>query len=133
MLVLAGDIHIGKAAIELVSRISNALPDTIILFVVGNHEFYKQQYETTLAHFRAAFTRNEKIHFFENESMTIKEMHFFGATLWTGFEPNIEGTTLIDTMTYARNRISDFSYIPTDENHRLFNPADLREIYLKTK
>jgi calcineurin-like phosphoesterase family protein len=42
VLVLAGDIHIGKAAIELVSRISNALPDTIILFVTGNHEFYKQ-------------------------------------------------------------------------------------------
>ena len=133
VLILAGDIHIGKATIELVSRISNALPDTIILFVAGNHEFYKQHYETALAQFRAAFTGNEKIHFLENDSITIKEMHFFGATLWTGFDPYIEGVTLIDTMAYARNQISDFCYITTDENRRLFNPADVRDIYLETK
>ena len=133
VLVLAGDIHVGNTAIDLVTRISNALPDTVILYVAGNHEFYKQHYENTLANFRSAFANNPKIHFLENDAVTIGEFHFFGATLWTGFDPYLEGATLIDTMTNARNQISDFHYIATGQDRRLFNPADARDIYLNTK
>ncbi|MEC8428645.1 MAG: metallophosphoesterase, partial [Pseudomonadota bacterium] len=39
VLVLAGDIDSGADAIESVRRLSDALPDTDIIYVAGNHEF----------------------------------------------------------------------------------------------
>lgn len=40
---------------------------------------------------------------------------------------------MIDTLTNARNQISDFHYITMGKDKRLFNPADVRDIYLNTK
>ena len=35
VLVLAGDIHVGKALIDFVTRVSAALPNTHIVFIAG--------------------------------------------------------------------------------------------------
>src|SRR5690606_8295297 len=72
VLVLGGDIHVGLALIEFVHRISEALPETDLVVVAGNHEFYRQHRNKTLALYRNAFLDHDKIHFLENDYVDIQ-------------------------------------------------------------
>ncbi len=45
IVVLAGDINLGTKGIDW---IKNAIPDKPVLYVLGNHEYYKGSYPKTL-------------------------------------------------------------------------------------
>ncbi|EIK43190.1 metallophosphoesterase [Cellvibrio sp. BR] len=63
VLVLAGDIHIGKLLIPFIERVSKALPRTCLVVIAGNHEFYRQYRLSTLNAYREAFVEHTRIHF----------------------------------------------------------------------
>src|SRR6218665_550461 len=67
VLVLAGDIHVGKLLIPFIERVSKALPHTHLVFIAGNHEFYRQYRLATLSAYREAFVGYTRIHFLEND------------------------------------------------------------------
>lgn len=126
ILVLAGDIAVGHAAIIQVKYFAEQLPNTQIIFVAGNHEHYYGDYFGTLTRFRDAFKDSGQIHFLERESVTINGWRFLGCTLWTGFD----GLTVFPypiAMDAARSCIADFRLIGNDGNR--WQPGDAQEEY----
>jgi len=79
-----------------------------VVFVAGNHEFYKGGIKECLEDGRAAAERFPNVHFLENDSVVISGVRFIGATLWTDFRT--EGSPQL-AMTYARERMNDYRYI----------------------
>lgn len=123
VLVLAGDIGLGQGALDAVFKIADALPETYIIWVAGNHEFYRQSIDKQLAKYRAACAGNPQIHFLENETVNIDCYRFLGCTLWSGFDClGLEKRCL--AMQEAQYAISDFSLIRKDGGSRPFSAVD---------
>jgi hypothetical protein len=114
---------VGYSACDAVLAIANAHPLSQVVWVAGNHEFYRQNIEKQIDLYRRTFGDRERIHFLENEKIVIGGVVFFGCTLWTGFD--MLGQERIDEASKeARNAIADFSLIRAGEDHRRFNPKD---------
>lgn len=82
LVILAGDIHLGSKAIPWISDQFGHLP---VLYVPGNHEFYRGEHGNVLRNLRAAAAEQGHIHILDNESLMIGDVEFLGATLWTDF------------------------------------------------
>jgi len=77
LLVLAGDIHNGIAAVA-------AFADwpVPVLYVAGNHEFYDQHWQATREALRHACV-GSRILFLDNDRVELGGVRFLGCTLWT--------------------------------------------------
>ena len=107
VLVLAGDIHVGTKAIAWAKSLSLDIP---IIYVLGNHEWYKQTYPKLTAKIKE-HAKGSNIHVLEADALRIGDVSFHGVTLWTDFEllggdPRIAGSICQEEMTdYKRIRI----------------------------
>lgn len=132
VLVLAGDISAGRNVVPTIKRISEALPDTQVLFVAGNHEFYHVSIDNHLEILRLSFEKEEKIHFLEKDSVTINETVFLGCTLWTGMD--VLGSDkikfLIDEF---RMGLSDFHHIKDRAGSEKFHPVTMMQLYRESR
>jgi predicted phosphodiesterase len=82
--VCAGDIAtsgIVPSLKWLKEYVVSAMP---VVFVAGNHEFYRASLLESVSEARAYADENG-IHFLEQDSITISGTTFWGATLWTDF------------------------------------------------
>lgn len=99
VVVLAGDIHIGKKGLEW---ICSTFPKTPVIYVLGNHEYYRHSYPK-LARELVAATQGSNIHVLENRAVTLDGVTFHGATLLTDFElfgePRVAGYECQQVMT----------------------------------
>lgn len=121
VVVLAGDIHAGKKAL---AWIRSNFPDTPVVYVLGNHEYYGKAHPK-LARELVAATAGSHIHVLENRAVTLEGVTFHGATLWTDFQlfgdPRMAGFECQQVMTdfkkirreprYARLRSLDVALI----------------------
>jgi predicted phosphodiesterase len=81
VVILAGDINLGTKGIEWIKATITKVP---VIYVLGNHEYYKGSYPKTLnAITNSASDTN--VHVLENEAVTVDDVTFHGATLWTDF------------------------------------------------
>lgn len=88
VIVLAGDIGIGVAAIEWAADLSQRHGKPVV-FVAGNHEFYHGEYTSTLdAMRRLALARS--VVFLENDTWVSGGVRFLGATFWTDYAVNVQ-------------------------------------------
>ncbi|RYY02162.1 MAG: hypothetical protein EOO53_14095 [Gammaproteobacteria bacterium] len=134
VLVLAGDMHVGKRLVTFVEKISAALPSTHIIFVAGNHEFYRQYRGRTLESYRRAFFGHKKIHFLENSFVELEGMRFIGATLWTGFPLNTMNFDEREVFAYVEDNVTDFNVIADERSKfKTFTPAMARELFFESK
>lgn len=83
-----------------------------VIFVPGNHEYYStRMYNSTVKLFNkqweASFSKHDRLHFLQNNSIEIGGVHFFGTTWWTNFEGAADMTE--EDLSY----FADFSYIHT--------------------
>jgi predicted phosphodiesterase len=78
IVILAGDIHVGTGGL-LWAR--EQFPESEILYVAGNHEFYRYTYQTLLKQFRIE-AEKYNIHFLENDEIILDGIRFLGCTLW---------------------------------------------------
>lgn len=85
VIVLAGDLNVGWRAVDTVRGIADANPEASVLWVAGNHEFYKTNIDQQLEDYRQAFADDPRIHFLENDRIEISGVTFLGCTLWTDF------------------------------------------------
>ncbi|TNE95043.1 MAG: hypothetical protein EP324_00805 [Gammaproteobacteria bacterium] len=137
VLVLAGDIGVGLGAIDAVQRVADRLPNSHIVWVAGNHEFYQGVINFELERFRKTFASHERVHFLEDENVMIHGITFLGCTLWTGFD--LLGADRRDSvMAEVEGAINDFSSIgQMDEGAgsawRSFTPSDARQRYLDSR
>jgi len=82
LIVLAGDIDNGDQGIVWARE---TWPDHRIVYVIGNHEYYRRDYAETLALLRQTAVAQD-IHLLEENETVIDGVRFLGATLWTDFE-----------------------------------------------
>ena len=123
VVVLAGDITEGTAGLRWAR---NTFPNTAIVYVDGNHEFYGQHWEKHIDAMRALAAERE-VHYLENDSITIEGVRFLGCSLWTDFA--LHGVEAkLEAMSAARRRMNDYQLIKISapqemywqRKHRLF-------------
>jgi predicted phosphohydrolase len=81
--VLAGDIDRG---VKGVAWAPTRFPETPVLYIAGNHEFYDERIGRLHEKFREA-AAGSNITILENETYEWNGYRFFGATLWSDFAP----------------------------------------------
>ncbi|MFP6560805.1 metallophosphoesterase family protein [Paraburkholderia sp. B3] len=106
LLVLAGDIHVGAAAVDRFAEWP--VP---VLYVSGNHEAYGAGYaETVAALCRRA--RGTRVHYLKRRSIEFGGARFLGCCLWTDYE--LYGDS-VKSMDYAREAMSDHAAIRRED------------------
>jgi len=78
---LAGDIHVG---VQGVGWAAEMFPDTPVVYVPGNHEFYRHAYPRLLQKMSDA-AEGTSVHLLDNTGVEIDDVVFLGATLWSDF------------------------------------------------
>ena len=117
VVILAGDIDLGVRGIEWARQAF----DCPVLYVPGNHEFYRGHLGKALQAMRAA--GDERVHVLDRDEVVIGGVRFLGATMWTDFAAT--GNPPLAALN-AQQALSDFRQIRTD-NYRRIRPADLIE------
>ncbi len=104
VVVLAGDIDVGIKAIEWAGR---TFADKPVVFVHGNHEFYRGDFDLIEKCRQAA---PDNVHVLEKDSVVIGGTRFVGTTLWTDFCLMGEAEQFL-SMQHAGACLTDFSVI----------------------
>ncbi len=81
VIVLAGDVNLGTKGIEWIKEV---ISDKPVIYVLGNHEYYKGSYPKTLNKIKST-TEDSNVFVLENSYVDIGDVRFHGATLWTDF------------------------------------------------
>jgi Icc-related predicted phosphoesterase len=107
VVVLAGDIHVGKKGIDWAKA---NFSDKPVIYVLGNHEYYGRAFPKHIDDLKQ-LVKGTNIHILENDHLVIDGVTFLGCTLWTDFklfgEPKIAGYQATQSMTdYRRIRVS---------------------------
>ncbi len=116
LVVLAGDIDIQSRGVEWANR-TFGCP---VIYVCGNHEFYKGHIDHTLRKMRE--TAAPHVHVLENQVWICNQTRFLCATAWTDFSST--GNVVAATQT-AWDWMNDFRVIRTEQNYRRLRPSDL--------
>jgi len=128
VIVLAGDIlpeHYGLRWAR------ETFPNTPIVYVAGNHEFYDAHYETVLDRCRSE-AAELGVHFLERDSVVIDGVRFLGTTLWTDFEVELSrGFPAELAMRVADQRINDFRLILYRDG--LLHAETTRQFHLESR
>jgi Icc-related predicted phosphoesterase len=83
VMIVAGDLipRMERGVAWLLERV----PDRPVIYIAGNHEAYGEDIDVDLEKARAAAVGTQ-IHVIQNQTVTIGEISFLGATMWTDFD-----------------------------------------------
>ncbi|WP_353218986.1 metallophosphoesterase [Salinisphaera sp. S4-8] len=124
LLVLAGDIHVGTRGIDWAAHTF----ERPVLYVLGNHEFYGQDYTTLVHGAREAAASYPNVSLLENDEVTVDGVRFLGATLWSGLEsPHY---TKAEVAALGRSMLMDFRRIRDGDGY--ITPEMLSRHYHET-
>lgn len=132
VVVLAGDIHTGTRGIDWAGK---TWTDRPVIYVPGNHEFYKRSYVAHRAHMRTVAAQYDNVHMLDRGVVVINDVLFIGATLWTNFEYGGNGdiASRADAMSVAARYMNDFRLIRVKDDEdgggRPFMPEDSVKIF----
>lgn len=121
VIVLAGDICLGTRGIAWARQ---TWPDREIVFVPGNHEYYRSEIGIEYEQMEIA-ARVYRVHVLNRKEAVIGGVRFLGATLWTDFRLFGEAER---PWAYAAglNGLTDFRVI--DYGSKTFMPQDSAEL-----
>lgn len=122
IVILAGDVNLGTKGI---GWIKEKIPNKTIIYVLGNHEYYKGSYPKTLNKIKAA-TEGSNIHVLENSYIDIENVRFHGCTLWTDF--SIFGNPVEYGM-ICQPRMNDYKMIKRDPSYYKMRTIDIFKIH----
>ena len=77
IIIAAGDIGVYKQGVDWLKSLNKP-----VVYVAGNHEYYKNEYQETLQLIREQCT-GSNVQFLENNSFVFQGVRFLGCTLWT--------------------------------------------------
>lgn len=110
VLILAGDIGVIYRAAELESFLRKAAAQfRAVVYVLGNHEFYRGIWPDALSALRA-WGLPDTIHILERQHVQIDDIVFLGATFWSDFDAEDPAT-----MRAAEQTLNDFHYIRVNQ------------------
>ena len=125
--VLAGDIGRGPAAIDWILR-QEALRDKPVMFVAGNHEYYRGVLQDVAAEMRDA-CRGTNVHFLDADTVPIIDgVRFVGCTLWTDY---LFGARNQMQGLWAGMRMNDHRFIRTSAGAEFPMPFRPPEAYMR--
>lgn len=119
LVILAGDIH---TKLNGLHWIQESIPNTPVLYLMGNHEFYGTKTPSLIDKLRAQ-AEGSNIHIMENDTFELEGYRFIGSTLWT--DMNLHGDTLVGSVE-AGSRMNDYKRIRRSDNYRKLSPKDTR-------
>lgn len=122
LVILAGDIHVGQKGLDWISKNIKNIP---VLYVLGNHEYYKNAYPKLLYKMKDS-AQESNVHILENESISIDGITFHGATLWTDFElfENFEVTSY-----ECEHKMNDYKLIRHSPSYSKLKAIDSLKIH----
>lgn len=140
LMVLAGDIYVGRADdfLDVLSRVASRYPR--VLYVAGNHEYYGSRREVysmreVREYVAACCRRIHNVDFLDDSSVTVDGVEFVGGTMWTNVPPS--------EFPVANLKMADFSVIGVDRDAqpaasgvgdvRSLSPEDVVEMHAATK
>lgn len=113
ILILAGDIGVAQQAVNWIK----ALPkDLEIIYVPGNHEYYKHNFEKVNSLFETEF-EDTNITLLNNRVLVYKNVRFIGTTLFSDFGLYGE-VEKIRAEFDSKRGINDFRFIYTGEGEQ---------------
>ncbi len=126
VVVLAGDVNLGTRGI---TWIKEQIPDKPVIYVLGNHEYYKGSYPKTL-HQVIEAARGSNVFVLENDSVALEGIRFHGATLWTDF-------SLLDNPQYygmiCQDKMNDYKKIRRDPSYSKLRTIDTFNMHQASK
>ena len=125
VVVLAGDIHLGTRGVDWAARHF----DKPVVYVPGNHEFYKHNLTTLPAKLREAAV-GSTVRVLMDEAVLIDGVRFLGATLWTDFA--LLGQSP-EAMRAAQQEMTDYKKIRIGASYHRARPADTRAAHLASR
>lgn len=142
VVVLAGDIGVGDEAIHWIAY--NMPKGVPVIFVPGNHEYYRGDLVKTLDNMRIAVDEYNhlgyQIFLLHNQAVNVGDVQFFGATLWTDYA--LTGNVPL-AMFDAESRMNDYRVITRNgnrigaqtllEEHNLSREALMDAVYTGAK
>nr|WP_276901001.1 metallophosphoesterase [Pedobacter kyonggii] len=126
LVILAGDINLGTKGIEWIKE---NIPDKPVIYVLGNHEYYKGTYPNTLNKIIEA-SRGSNVSVLENDSMELEGIRFHGATLWTDF--SLFGNP-IEYGIICQSKMNDYRMIRRDTTYSKLRTIDTYKIHQISK
>lgn len=122
VVVLAGDVNIGTKGIDW---IKTKIPGKPVIYVLGNHEYYKGSYPKTLYKIKEA-AKGSGVFVLEDDFVDIDGVRFHGATLWTDFSifgaPRYYGSV-------CQNGMNDYRKIRRDPSYSKMRSIDVFKIH----
>jgi Icc-related predicted phosphoesterase len=122
LVVLAGDINLGTNGID---SIKSMITDVPVIYVLGNHEYYKGSYPKTLDAIRNSATETN-VHVLEDKAITIDGVTFHGATLWTDFP--VQGDSKLNGS-ICQGKMNDYKMIRKDPSYSKLRSIDTSVIH----
>jgi predicted phosphodiesterase len=116
LVVLAGDISVRSKGVAW----ANETFDCPVLYISGNHEFYKGHIDKTLSKMRDAAAGH--VHVLENQCWIYGDTRFLVATSWTDFTATGDSNA---AMKECLEWMNDFKMIRIRERYRCLRPVDL--------
>jgi Icc-related predicted phosphoesterase len=117
VVVLAGDVHVG---IRGIAWCRERFPETPVIYVPGNHEYYGGAIPRLTEKLRDA-AAGSRIFVLEDDAVEIAGVTFLGATLWTDF--CLLGDPLLASRE-AGEVMNDYRRIRVSPSYRRLRPAD---------
>jgi predicted phosphodiesterase len=121
--IVAGDLEVGRRGLDWIKQ---RFGDTPVIYVLGNHEFYRQTLPE-LTESMQQETLGSQIHLLENRAVEILGWTILGCTLWTNFALNGSPAT---SMRTAESMVNDFRVIKF--GHRILRAKDAVRLHEKS-
>lgn len=122
VVVLAGDVNLGTKGIEW---IKTKISDKPVIYVLGNHEYYKGSYPKTLNKIKEA-AKNSNVFVLEDSFVDIEDVRFHGATLWTDF--SLFGSPMA-YGSLCQTQMNDYKMIRRDPSYSKIRSIDTFKIH----
>lgn len=119
VVILAGDIDIKTKGVEWAQSAFEHIPH--VIYVPGNHEFYKGALGHTLGKIRGA---SGSVHVLDMDELVIDQVRFLGATCFTNYR--VTGNPAAAALV-AQTTMSDFKQIRSDRFGKV-HPTDFIKI-----
>lgn len=107
VVVLAGDIAVGDGIGPALDLVCRHFAEATVVYVHGNHEFYRSSREAVHAHTRRACDDHANLRWLDCEAVEIGGRRFLGAPLWFPERPE---------AAHLRRHMTDFTIIESFES-----------------
>jgi len=122
VVAIAGDVNLG---IKGLHWIQSRIKEKPVIYVLGNHEYYKNSYPKILNKLKT-LAKSTNIYVLEDSFIDIDDVRFHGCTLWTDF--SIFGDP-VEYGIICQSAMNDYKMIRRDPSYSKIRSIDTFKIH----